>query len=186
MNVNKENIEIDVSSADTNASMNANKENIEIDVSSVDTNVAQHNKNEGQNVNVELKEWITKTTESVDNGNINSIAKLNGAWGKSSNFVTEKLDNKLLIIPTETNANGEEGVVFDVEIIEDGSNKWNLTVCGQFVGCSWNLNEARYHIRRMWNKFGLKDITVNESGIFFFNCMIWRYRWRNQQWTMDG
>lgn len=41
-------------------------------------------------------------------------------------------------------------------------------MCGQFLGCMVSLNEARYHLRRMWNKYGLEDMTVNNKGIFFF------------------
>nr|GEU50183.1 zinc knuckle CX2CX4HX4C [Tanacetum cinerariifolium] len=103
---------------------------------------------------------------------MNRNEKFNGAWDKSSKFsnilAASKLDNRLLMIPTEISESGEEVVVFNDEIIENRSNKWSLKVCGQFVGCSMTLNEVRYRIRRMWNKFGLKDIIVNESGIFLF------------------
>ncbi|GKA86412.1 RNA-directed DNA polymerase, eukaryota, reverse transcriptase zinc-binding domain protein [Tanacetum coccineum] len=78
-----------------------------------------------------------------------------------------KLDNKLMHVPTEVNDNGEGIVIFDDEIIELGSQKWNLTVCGQFIGCSMGFNEARYHIRRMWHKFGLKDV-IAKNGVFYF------------------
>ncbi|GJU55795.1 zinc knuckle CX2CX4HX4C containing protein [Tanacetum coccineum] len=30
-----------------------------------------------------------------------------------------------------------------------------------------SFNEARYHLRRMWNRFGLRDV-IAENGIFFF------------------
>nr|GEW59043.1 hypothetical protein [Tanacetum cinerariifolium] len=29
-------------------------------------------------------------------------------------------------------------------------------------------NEARYHLRRMWNKFGYLDLMRNDEGVFFF------------------
>nr|GEV14880.1 hypothetical protein [Tanacetum cinerariifolium] len=48
-----------------------------------------------------------------------------------------------------------------------GSKKWNLTVRGQFSGCSMSLNEAMYHLRRMWNIFGLRDV-IAKNGIFYF------------------
>lgn len=84
------------------------------------------------------------------------------------NFFTDivnvsKHDNKLLIIPTEMDNNGNEVVVFDDELIELGSVKLRKTVCGYFVGCKVSLNEARYHLRRMWNKFGLGDVIVNDK-----------------------
>ncbi|GKB61171.1 RNA-directed DNA polymerase, eukaryota, reverse transcriptase zinc-binding domain protein [Tanacetum coccineum] len=68
------------------------------------------------------------------------------------------VDNKLQHVPIEVSDNGDSIVIFDDEIIELGSQKWNLIVCGQFIGCSIGFNEARYHIRRMWNRFRLKDV----------------------------
>ncbi|GKB73619.1 RNA-directed DNA polymerase, eukaryota, reverse transcriptase zinc-binding domain protein, partial [Tanacetum coccineum] len=38
-----------------------------------------------------------------------------------------KLDNKLLEIPTKVNENGSEVLIFDDELIDLGSKKWNLT-----------------------------------------------------------
>lgn len=66
---------------------------------------------------------------------------------------------------TEVNENGVEIAIFDEEIVELGSAKWNKTVCGQFLGCMINFNEARYHLRRMWNKYGFEDMTVNDKGV---------------------
>ncbi|GJX74877.1 RNA-directed DNA polymerase, eukaryota, reverse transcriptase zinc-binding domain protein, partial [Tanacetum coccineum] len=40
------------------------------------------------------------------------------------------LDNKLELIPTEINEEGIEVVIFDEEIVNEGSKKWELTVCG--------------------------------------------------------
>ncbi|GKD59221.1 zinc knuckle CX2CX4HX4C containing protein [Tanacetum coccineum] len=91
--------------------------------------------------------------------------------GEGKNLVdivnASKLDNKLLEIPNKVNENESEVVIFDDEIIDLGSEKWNLTVCGQFSGCSMSFNEAMYHLRRMWNRFGLRDIIV-ENAIFYF------------------
>ena len=81
---------------------------------------------------------------------------------------TSSHDNTLFMVPTELNENGVEIAIFDEEIVELGSAKWDKTVCGQFLGCMVSFNEARYHIRRMWNKFGLEDMPVNDKGIFFF------------------
>ncbi|GKD74968.1 zinc knuckle CX2CX4HX4C containing protein, partial [Tanacetum coccineum] len=78
-----------------------------------------------------------------------------------------RLDNKLLHVPTKVSGNGDSIVIFDDEIIELGSQKWSLTVCGQYIGCSMGFNEARYHIRRMWYRFGVNDIIV-ENGVFYF------------------
>ncbi|GJV49106.1 TMV resistance protein N-like protein [Tanacetum coccineum] len=49
------------------------------------------------------------------------------------------------------------------EIIEIGCEKWKYTVYGFFVGGNVTYNEARYHLRRMWNKFGFIDIMKNDG-----------------------
>nr|GEW29518.1 RNA-directed DNA polymerase, eukaryota, reverse transcriptase zinc-binding domain protein [Tanacetum cinerariifolium] len=60
--------------------------------------------------------------------------------------------------------NGEEVVIFDENIVEEGSRKWANTVCGYFVGCNMSPAELRYNIRRMWGKFGVYDIISNGNG----------------------
>lgn len=72
------------------------------------------------------------------------------------------------MVPTESGADGNELVIFNDELIELVSSKWNLTVCGKFVGCTVSFNEAKYHIKRMWSRFGLKDMIDNDSGTLFF------------------
>nr|GEY70215.1 RNA-directed DNA polymerase, eukaryota, reverse transcriptase zinc-binding domain protein [Tanacetum cinerariifolium] len=59
------------------------------------------------------------------------------------------LDNKLDLIPTETNEDGIEVVVFDEEIVNEGSKKWELTVCGYFTGYKMSYQELRYNLFRM-------------------------------------
>nr|GEY40951.1 RNA-directed DNA polymerase, eukaryota, reverse transcriptase zinc-binding domain protein [Tanacetum cinerariifolium] len=100
------------------------------------------------------------------NSENNSIKSVNCA-GKVNNEEEEvgsKLDNKLMHVLAVISNNRENIVIFDDEIINLGSQKWSLTVCGQFIGCTVRFNEAMYHIRRMWHKFGLKDV-IAENGI---------------------
>ncbi|GJY93798.1 hypothetical protein Tco_0509580 [Tanacetum coccineum] len=78
-----------------------------------------------------------------------------------------RLDNKLINVPTGVRENGDDVCIFDDEIIELESKKWNLTVCGQFIGCNMVFNEARYHIRRMWSRLGLREV-IAENGVFYF------------------
>nr|GFB36306.1 hypothetical protein [Tanacetum cinerariifolium] len=49
--------------------------------------------------------------------------------------------------------------------------KWQLTVIGFFVGFKMSAPELRYHLRRMWGRFGLKDVILNTKGqcLFKFN-----------------
>ncbi|GKA34928.1 RNA-directed DNA polymerase, eukaryota, reverse transcriptase zinc-binding domain protein [Tanacetum coccineum] len=53
------------------------------------------------------------------------------------------LDNKLDLIPTEINEDGIEVVIFDEEIVSERSKKWELTVCGYFVGYKTSYQELR-------------------------------------------
>ncbi|GJU73070.1 hypothetical protein Tco_1264475 [Tanacetum coccineum] len=69
--------------------------------------------------------------------------------------------NKLLFVPTELNEIGEEVVVFDEDLVELGSKKWELTLCGHLIGHTMSLPALNYHLRRMWNRFGFKEIVDN-------------------------
>ncbi|GJW17456.1 RNA-directed DNA polymerase, eukaryota, reverse transcriptase zinc-binding domain protein [Tanacetum coccineum] len=70
-----------------------------------------------------------------------------------ANSLTKNLNgkgNQLFSIPTGVNCKGEEVVLFDEEFVKERSEKWNLIVCGYFVGCRMSVNELKYHTRRMW------------------------------------
>ncbi|GJY23868.1 RNA-directed DNA polymerase, eukaryota, reverse transcriptase zinc-binding domain protein [Tanacetum coccineum] len=60
---------------------------------------------------------------------------------KSYAYATSKLihlvDNKLNEIPTKTDENGNEFVIFNDEMVKDGSRKWQFTLCGYF---KWDIN----------------------------------------------
>ncbi|GKA06590.1 RNA-directed DNA polymerase, eukaryota, reverse transcriptase zinc-binding domain protein [Tanacetum coccineum] len=77
-------------------------------------------------------------------------------------------DNKLFNIPTSVNSKGEEVVLFDEDLVLEGCEKWKLTVCGYFVGCKMHINVLKYNIKRMWTRFGLKDIVVDADEMCFF------------------
>ncbi|GJZ97390.1 RNA-directed DNA polymerase, eukaryota, reverse transcriptase zinc-binding domain protein [Tanacetum coccineum] len=72
--------------------------------------------------------------------------------------------NKLDYIPTELNEDGSEIIVFDEAMVDKGSVQWKLTVCGNFVGYKMSVHELRYHIRRMWSKWGIDDIDMKADG----------------------
>ncbi|GJZ42977.1 hypothetical protein Tco_0590232 [Tanacetum coccineum] len=94
--------------------------------------------------------------------------KNRGVW--NMNFAeivnANRIDNKLMEISTEISEDGNEVVVND-EMIELGCEKWKYTVCGFFVGGQVTYSEARYQLRRMWNKFGFLDLMKNNGGVFF-------------------
>ncbi|PWA91347.1 DUF4283 domain-containing protein [Artemisia annua] len=49
-----------------------------------------------------------------------------------------------------------------------GCKKWELTACGYFVGYKMYMMELKYHLFRMWGKFGLKSIMDIGNGTFVF------------------
>ncbi|GKE09151.1 hypothetical protein Tco_1412702 [Tanacetum coccineum] len=51
------------------------------------------------------------------------------------------IDNKPNSVPTEIDENGNEFVIFDDELIKDGSRKWQLTLCGYFMGHNMSVYE---------------------------------------------
>ncbi|GJS92346.1 RNA-directed DNA polymerase, eukaryota, reverse transcriptase zinc-binding domain protein [Tanacetum coccineum] len=76
-------------------------------------------------------------------------------------------ENKLYQVPTSINENGDEVVVFDEELMREGSEKWKNTVYGYFIGCNMPIYEVKYNLRRIWGKYGLKEIIVDEEGLCF-------------------
>ncbi|GJT44300.1 RNA-directed DNA polymerase, eukaryota, reverse transcriptase zinc-binding domain protein [Tanacetum coccineum] len=76
-------------------------------------------------------------------------------------------DKALESIPTKIDENGVEVVVFDDVMVAEGSKRWELTLCGFFVGYRMSINELRYNLRRMWSKFRFKDIVDCNNRVFF-------------------
>ena len=62
--------------------------------------------------------------------------------------------------------NGRE-VIFEEESVIEGSMKWMLTLCGRFVGFRMSYQEIKYNLSRMWGKYSLKDI-IMQNGIYMF------------------
>ncbi|GKF49887.1 hypothetical protein Tco_0143138, partial [Tanacetum coccineum] len=75
------------------------------------------------------------------------------------------LDKNLFFVPTSVNDNGGQVVIFEEELVSEGCKKWQKNVCGYFVGCSLFPAEIRYNIRRMWSKYGLMEIQVDNNEI---------------------
>ncbi|XP_071699385.1 uncharacterized protein [Rutidosis leptorrhynchoides] len=66
------------------------------------------------------------------------------------------------------NTDGNEYVIFEEDLVMEGSQKWNLTVCSFFVGCNMTYGVMSYNLRRMWSKLGLKDTIMDNSQICYF------------------
>ncbi|GJY73860.1 RNA-directed DNA polymerase, eukaryota, reverse transcriptase zinc-binding domain protein [Tanacetum coccineum] len=78
------------------------------------------------------------------------------------------VDKKLHYIAPSLNSDRAEVVVFDDEIMMKGCEKWKLTACSYFIRHEMGFYELRYHLRRMWAKYGLRDVIVNANGTIMF------------------
>ncbi|GKB67000.1 RNA-directed DNA polymerase, eukaryota, reverse transcriptase zinc-binding domain protein [Tanacetum coccineum] len=82
----------------------------------------------------------------IDDTNVSNVNKLNNnSIMKTYAKTVEKieLNKNLFSIPTSKKDNGDEVVVFDEEIVEEGSKKWVNTIYGYFVGCNMSPAELR-------------------------------------------
>ncbi|GJV06231.1 zinc knuckle CX2CX4HX4C containing protein [Tanacetum coccineum] len=80
----------------------------------------------------------------------------------------DEIPKDLNYIPTRITKSAIEVVLFDEMLVKKGSERWNLTVCGQFVGFPMHINEMRYNIRRMWRQFGVIEINDGKNGYYMF------------------
>ena len=78
---------------------------------------------------------------------------------------TSVIDRSLSFTPTAISDEGNELVIFDEELVMEGSKKWQFTLCSQFVGCNMIESEVKYNLRRMWSRFGIWEILSNRNGI---------------------
>ncbi|GKA52278.1 RNA-directed DNA polymerase, eukaryota, reverse transcriptase zinc-binding domain protein [Tanacetum coccineum] len=96
------------------------------------------------------------------------VVKQSKSYANAAKTFTKLLNNELNFVPTGLNELGNEVVVFDKELVEIGSKKWRLTLCGYLVGLKMSLPEVRYHLRRMWGRYGLKEIMDNPNRLLLF------------------
>nr|GEX56163.1 zinc knuckle CX2CX4HX4C [Tanacetum cinerariifolium] len=126
--------------------------------------------NEGvKEVNEKGEEVVKKVNVDIQKDGTSDINTVfNTAVTKLVDIVnSSRLDNKMVNVPTKVSESGNDVVIFNDELVELGSKKWNLKVCRQFIRCSMGFNEAMHHIRRMWNKLGLRDV-IAENGVCYF------------------
>ncbi|GKC20786.1 retrovirus-related pol polyprotein from transposon RE2 [Tanacetum coccineum] len=76
-------------------------------------------------------------------------------------------DNQLFTVPTSMNCKGEEVVLFDEEMVKEGSEKWLLTVCGYLWGVKCMLMSSSIILEEC-GRYGLKDIVVDAEKMCFF------------------
>ncbi|GJV20529.1 hypothetical protein Tco_1369549 [Tanacetum coccineum] len=105
---------------------------------------------------------MPQVTMSDDNGR---KAKTYVNMVKSNEML---VNNNLIFIAPKVTKDGMVKVLFNEEIVSKGCAKWKFTICGHFIGQNLSFYELRYRARRMWGKFGLKDVIVNASGVNLF------------------
>ncbi|GJU84292.1 RNA-directed DNA polymerase, eukaryota, reverse transcriptase zinc-binding domain protein [Tanacetum coccineum] len=141
---------------------NADKENIE-----VQTNIAS-GCNTPNNTMSNGKSKDDKSNETLG-------AKLNEGFRiQNLNFYASmvKMDDvpkSLDFISTVITDNGNEVVIFKEELVLKGSEKWCLTVCGQFVGFEMHISELGYNIKECGGgKYGIDEIANGKNGYYMF------------------
>nr|GFB33155.1 hypothetical protein [Tanacetum cinerariifolium] len=72
-------------------------------------------------------------------------ANFKTSYDNVANKLESLIDNQLMTVPTDIDEFGNELVVFDEELINDGSRRWKLTLCGFFVGFKMRINELRFN-----------------------------------------
>nr|GEW44473.1 hypothetical protein [Tanacetum cinerariifolium] len=161
----------------------SDKECLHDGVKEVDKNVTVNgskNKESNSECDVDMTDFCMRMEESrsklmeepvKSNDDLSkSSEKTYASATKSSSYFET---NKLLFLLTEFNEFGDEVVVFDEELVELGSKKWELTLCGHLIGHFTSLPALNYHLRRMWYIFGFKDIVDNEPKLFDVLMKAW-------------
>nr|GEW55360.1 putative reverse transcriptase domain, aspartic peptidase domain protein [Tanacetum cinerariifolium] len=110
---------------------------------------------ENEEPNEEQKESNEKLDEeSNEEPNDEPVIRSQNVYGSTDRQENEELNK-------EPNNNGNEMVVFDEVLVADGSKRWEMNVCGYFVGYRMSVNELRYNLRKMWSRVG-KPMMVND------------------------
>nr|GEU64633.1 hypothetical protein [Tanacetum cinerariifolium] len=58
-------------------------------------------------------------------------------------------------VPNVVCENGSDVVIFDEELLNTSSAKWDLPACGYFVRMKMNSIDLRYNLMRMWGRYSL-------------------------------
>ncbi|PWA51515.1 hypothetical protein CTI12_AA464830 [Artemisia annua] len=113
---------------------------------------------------------VDNGTEVKNDCDMNKVTvdKTGKSYAKMVTKDTITVTKNLMFIAPKVNENGEETILFDEDIVKKGRVKWQYTICGYFVGPNMLIHELRYHIRRIWSRFGLKEVIVNASGVNLF------------------
>ncbi|GJS70063.1 RNA-directed DNA polymerase, eukaryota, reverse transcriptase zinc-binding domain protein [Tanacetum coccineum] len=156
-------------------SKEANRED-GVEISNTEENVGNNDLNDEETI----KE---KSINSDDiQNNLDSVLSnegIEGVFGTADNeeHTDTKLDCDNSRVLTRNKGNNmdqmrflmhQRFVVFDEELVKKGSERWCLTICGQFVGYHMHINELRYNIKRMWGRYGIAEIDKWKNGCYMF------------------
>ncbi|KAJ9544701.1 hypothetical protein OSB04_024408 [Centaurea solstitialis] len=85
---------------------------------------------------------------------------------KSANLMCGK--GKLTYYPPVVTELGTRRAIIPDDLVQKQANEWVLTLAGYFIGKRPAFPFVQYHARRMWKKYGLTDVILNDQGYFFF------------------
>ncbi|PWA88738.1 ATPase, F1/V1/A1 complex, alpha/beta subunit, Zinc knuckle CX2CX4HX4C [Artemisia annua] len=132
--------------------MSTGKEN---SVQNLEINVAVQNTVTGKKGG-DKKNGVHNTVNEVEvNTNGSDPKEVMNAEINSSDTVNE-FPKELLYIPTEMNEARNEVVVFNEMLVKNGSERWMLTACGQFIGFHMHISELSGGCRVIGSSSGPK------------------------------
>ncbi|PWA56332.1 hypothetical protein CTI12_AA420710 [Artemisia annua] len=140
------------------------KDHSRISKEGVNVSIVEDTENDGSLNNdiagcVETIEKCTEVNKTVSTENVGSSRNdIGNTYARMVAKDIKSVDNKLSFVPTEISDEGSDIVIFDEELVNKGTAQWKLTFCGHFFWYRMNVHELRYHIRIMWNKWGIDDI----------------------------
>ncbi|KAJ9557217.1 LOW QUALITY PROTEIN: hypothetical protein OSB04_011831 [Centaurea solstitialis] len=85
---------------------------------------------------------------------------------KSANLVCGK--GKLKYYPPVVTELGTRRAIIPNELVKKQASEWTLTLVGYFIGKRPAFPFVQFHAKRMWKKYGLTDVILNDQGYFFF------------------
>src|SRR5581483_4980112 len=96
---------------------------------------------------------------------------------------------KLTYYPPVITELGTRRAIIPDELIQKQAGEWALTLAGYFVGKRPAFPFVQYHARRLWKKYGLSDVLLNNHGYFFFKFnsdMGLNFVFENGPWLFNG
>ncbi|GKB24960.1 retrovirus-related pol polyprotein from transposon TNT 1-94, partial [Tanacetum coccineum] len=111
---------------------------------------------------------IINEVKSTENQSPNSESKGGEINREESNKEIDKENNVEKVSSPVIGKTYASAIQKNTMKLDTRSNKWKLTVYGQFVGCYMSENALRYHLRRMWSKYGFVDVQVDANDGCYF------------------